>query len=583
MPIPLPRGWTIRILSLLVSLLVLYGCGTRAGAAGLAATGPAGTATEGVPTAAETLSLPASPASTPTVDPSPRPLRLWLPAYLPEQFLAALELPAGIERANSEALADARLEIPRAGALSPGETAPAAQSRWVYALAAPFPTPLDGVSAADLAKAWQGKSGGALGSANILVDDETELVMNAWLGPASPRRVRVVQTDALLDAAWEAAESGSPSAVFAILPFEAISPRWKVLRIDGQSPLENTFQAEEYPLAVRIELAAEAGALDGRADAISLLTNRDPQKLTVLALTGVTALSRHIGEVMEAKGVTYPARDIGALLAQADLTHISNEVSFYADCPKPGPDRADMRFCSHPRYIELLETVGADIIELTGNHNLDWGIAPYLHTLDLYAERGWQTYGGGRDTTEARRALLVEHNGNRLAFIGCSPAGPEKVWATADKPGSAPCDFPKMEAQIRELRDQGYLPVVTLQAVETDVYLPPPAQGAPVFRKLAAAGAVIVSGSQAHVPQTMTFVGESFVHYGLGNLFFDQMKPVEARQGFVDFHVFYAGRYLGVDLVTTLLEESARPRLMTASERESFLTEIFSLSDWSGK
>ncbi len=104
-----------------------------------------------------------------------------------------------------------------------------------------------------------------------------------------------------------------------------------------------------------------------------------------------------------------------------------------------------------------------------------------------------------------------------------------------------------------------------------------------MFRKLAAAGAVIVSGSQAHVPQTMTFVGESFVHYGLGNLFFDQMKPVEARQGFVDFHVFYAGRYLGVDLVTTLLEESARPRLMTASERESFLTEIFSLSDWSGK
>jgi poly-gamma-glutamate synthesis protein (capsule biosynthesis protein) len=104
----------------------------------------------------------------------------------------------------------------------------------------------------------------------------------------------------------------------------------------------------------------------------------------------------------------------------------------------------------------------------------------------------------------------------------------------------------------------------------------------PDFRRLAQAGAVIVSGSQSHVPQTMTFVGENFVHYGLGNLFFDQMDPIEERQEFIDQHSFYAGKYLGVTLRTALLEEYARPRPMTAAERSDFLQKIFAQCDWSG-
>jgi poly-gamma-glutamate synthesis protein (capsule biosynthesis protein) len=81
----------------------------------------------------------------------------------------------------------------------------------------------------------------------------------------------------------------------------------------------------------------------------------------------------------------------------------------------------------------------------------------------------------------------------------------------------------------------------------------------------------------------MTFVGSSFVHYGLGNLFFDQMQPPEARQQFIDRHVFYDGQYLGVELLTALLEDFSRPRPMQAAERKTFLEKLFALSDWSGK
>jgi poly-gamma-glutamate synthesis protein (capsule biosynthesis protein) len=82
----------------------------------------------------------------------------------------------------------------------------------------------------------------------------------------------------------------------------------------------------------------------------------------------------------------------------------------------------------------------------------------------------------------------------------------------------------------------------------------------------------------------MTFVennfSTAFVHYGLGNLFFDQMKPEISRQEFIDRHVFYDGQYLGVELLTALLEDYAQPRPMQPQERAAFLEKIFSLSQW---
>jgi poly-gamma-glutamate synthesis protein (capsule biosynthesis protein) len=99
---------------------------------------------------------------------------------------------------------------------------------------------------------------------------------------------------------------------------------------------------------------------------------------------------------------------------------------------------------------------------------------------------------------------------------------------------------------------------------------------------LSAHGAVIVSGSQAHLPQGMTFVGDHFVHYGLGNLFFDQMDipVVGTRREFLDRHVIYDGKYIQTELITAMLEDYARPRLMTEEERQLFLTDIFTASGW---
>jgi poly-gamma-glutamate synthesis protein (capsule biosynthesis protein) len=308
--------------------------------------------------------------------------------------------------------------------------------------------------------------------------------------------------------------------------------------------------------------------------------NFDPDKLTTLVMTGVTALVRATAYTMERQGITYPAKDIGDWLRAADITHISNEVPFAKDCPYPNPVQQGMRFCSDSRYIELLEYIGTDIIELTGDHFSDWGPEAMRYTLKLYDQRSWPYYGGGANLKEGRQASTLTHNGNQLAFIGCNAKGGGYAQAKENYPGAVSCDFSWMRSEISRLREEGYLTIATFQHFEYYTYAAQPNQIRDAH-KLTEVGAVIVSGSQAHHPQGFEFSNGGFVHHGLGNLFFDQYDiSTGARQGFIDRHVFYDGRHISTEILTIWFVDYARARPMTMAERESLLSAVFKASGW---
>jgi poly-gamma-glutamate synthesis protein (capsule biosynthesis protein) len=201
-------------------------------------------------------------------------------------------------------------------------------------------------------------------------------------------------------------------------------------------------------------------------------------------------------------------------------------------------------------------------------------------TLDLYGEHGWPYYGGGENLKSGRQPVILTHNGNRLAFIGCNAKGSGYAHASAANPGAVTCDFEFMQSQIEALRADGVLPIATFQHFEYYTYAAQPNQVQDA-RALAKAGAVIVSGSQAHQPQAFEFAHGAFIHHGLGNLFFDQLDVSTAtRQGFIDRHVFYAGRHISTELLTIWFVDYARPRPMTPAERQDLLTQVFQASGY---
>ena len=176
---------------------------------------------------------------------------------------------------------------------------------------------------------------------------------------------------------------------------------------------------------------------------------------------------------------------------------------------------------------------------------------------------------------------LFEVNGNKIAFLGCNRPdvdGP-KV-ASEGGSGAAPCDFDYFTARILELKEQGYLVIFTFQWYE-DYGPPPNPDQVRDFQRVADAGATIVSGSQAHQPQGMEFLNGSFIHYGLGNLFFDQYGLCTAcRHGLIDHHVFYDGRYISTELLLIQFVDYARSRPMTLEEANGLLEALFLASGW---
>ena len=451
-------------------------------------------------------------------------------------------------------------------------------SLWIYALVAPFPTILDGVSSGALRAVWSGSSSESFAKWPLWMTASTLSALSAAWGPPAVA-VQVSPGDQLLDAAW------SKMPGWAIIPFESIEPRWKVLTLDGQSPIRKDFDPTAYPLGFLFTLSSSV--LEPPLAKLPA-TNRDPSKMTTVIMSGTSALVREIAYQMEVEGINYPGRDIGNWLREADVTHVSNEVSFDPSCPPPNPNQ-NRFYCSDPKYIELFDAAGVDVVELTGNHELDNGTASMLFTLKLYQEHNMAYFGGGANLADARKPLLLDSHGNKIAFVGCNAGEPPEPLATNNLPGVNPCDWKQLTTQIRQLRQQGYLPIVTFQYKEGYSPMVMPWQALD-FRRAAEAGAVIVSGSQSHVPLEMEFYKGTFIHYGLGNLFFGQMgnqppgpglplQPAE-RFEFLDRHVFYDGRYINTELLTALLEDYARPRPMKPDERGALLGAYFGYSGW---
>ncbi|HSF82297.1 MAG TPA: CapA family protein [Anaerolineales bacterium] len=525
--------------------------------------------------------LSASPIPTlaaPEANPTPAPvspgvkLTIWVAENLPASLHQAVMIPPGFEDSAVPESADLRLEVGAGNVIS----------AWVYALVAPFPSVVQGVPSEALRLSWAGQPAGPFENRPLLVDQSTASVFTALWGEPAGGAIQVLPEGELLAYAWE------HQPAWALLPFEKLEPRWKVLEVDEQSPLRKDFDPASYPLTVPISLSGEAKLVElvkvlyGPASAARLAPpgNRAPEKLTTLALTGVTALVRATAYAMENQGITYPGRDVRDWLREADITHISNEVPFARNCPFPNPVQESMRFCSDPRYIELLEDIGTDVVELTGDHFQDWGAEAMLYTLELYHQRGWGYYGGGENLQTGRQALTLEHNGNKLAFLGCNGKGRAFAQAGPNNPGAVVCDFDWLEAEISRLRQAGYLPVVTFQHLEYYSYQAMPLQKRD-FIRAAQAGAAIVSGSQAHQPQAFEFLEGTLIHYGLGNMFFDQFGVSQAtRQAFIDRHVFYAGRHISTELLPILFVDYARPRPMTPAERQELLQAVFAASGW---
>ncbi len=529
------------------------------------------------------------PTKTPAPTSAPKPIAIYAQGSLPDVVRAHLDEMIKAQPAQFTLAGD-----PATSSLQVGYTAHAdvpVIGQWVFALVAPFPTAIDDVPWSAVQAVWHGQPivcDGCTFTGTLKLTDPTLQALKSILGDPAPNAIEVVPTDQLTQKLWDA------QPALAIVPFDQLNIRLKVLSLDGLTPLHRNLDLNTYPLIVNVGLAGSIESAQTVQKAFGqAITNRDESNMTIVAMTGVTAISRDFAAAMDANGVLYPDKLIKNYFTTSDIVHISNEVSFYPDCPKqPTPNRGI--FCSDPKYMDLLKDVGVKVIELTGNHLNDYGWEPFSYTLGIYDSLGIPYFGGGRTITEAQRLITLTDHGNTIGFVGCNPVGPTIDWVDGlsdGRPGSAPCASPylTMQDEIKQARAAGDVVIATLQYYEQPLgnYSIETAKvQADDFAILADAGANVVSGSQGHSVQGFGFKGDTFIHYGIGNLFFDQVRnvefnlPVSVQQNFIDRYVIYHNQVLSVELIATFRDSSQQTRPMTPPEKRDLLTQLFAVSNW---
>ncbi len=377
------------------------------------------------------------------------------------------------------------------------------------------------------------------------------------------------------------------------LTLKQLDPRFKILTTDKNyyfldSPDKNPFSIfinfNEKPKQIQAGPSKKMQITTHLFNYYNLVNTQSisSQNILTLNMTGVTALTRSLAIKIEStKQYDWPAQKIASFLKKADLTHTSNEVSFVPGCnPITG-----MRFCSSTKYVESLKKIGLDIIELTGNHNNDYGAQWNTYSIEkIYNPNKWDYFGGGLNATDAAKILYKDLKGTKLAFIGYNYYDTilnTGAIATDTHAGANSFSLTKLKSDIEKAKKQNAIVIVDFQFTECyaypanygiypQCYKPIPNQ-AETFRKAIDYGADIVIGTQAHQPQTYEIYKGKLIFYGLGNLFFDQWQWPGTRQGLILTHYFYNGKHIQTKITTTEYNRDLQPYITTGKTRESLL------------
>ena len=91
-----------------------------------------------------------------------------------------------------------------------------------------------------------------------------------------------------------------------------------------------------------------------------------------------------------------------------------------------------------PAVAPAMKQAGFSVVSFAGNHCLDWGNDAFFATIANLRKEGMDVVGVGANIAEARKPVIQQANGVRIAFLAYSTILPQAYWAEANRPGCAP-------------------------------------------------------------------------------------------------------------------------------------------------
>ncbi len=277
------------------------------------------------------------------------------------------------------------------------------------------------------------------------------------------------------------------------------------------------------------------------------MTTKD-NTVTLMAVGDIMlSENRGTGKAINRHGPEYPFLKIREYLQQADIlfgnleSPISNNGTPYQ---KQDPH---MTFRSNPISVRGLSYCGFGVLSLANNHTHDFGNDAFFNTLSILNENEIKYVGAGIDALTARRPVMIDSCGIKVAFIAYSCfLNPATRIAKKKQGGIAHFRIKDAIINIQNIRTKADVIIVSMHWGLDFLEYPIPFQ-MQYAREMIDNGAHLIIGHHPHCLQGVEKYKNGIIVYSLGDFIFDEpdqdtciLKCAISKQGIYDFEIIPA-------------------------------------------
>ncbi|MBU1012618.1 MAG: CapA family protein [Bacteroidetes bacterium] len=215
------------------------------------------------------------------------------------------------------------------------------------------------------------------------------------------------------------------------------------------------------------------------------------------------------------------------------ITNITNDQKFdIFICNLEAPFRSDnMRpqrravIYTEPELLESMRIANINVFTLANNHMNDFGSEGLLKTIDCCKQKGFLFVGAGSTLNEARKPLIIDLKGRKIAIMSYADTSPYvgSIAATENEPGVAPMELHLIREDISKVINKVDDIWVFLHWGKEYIGHPMPEQ-LMISRFLTECGATMIIGHHPHVLLGYEKLNNTEVYYSIGNFIFPDIE-----------------------------------------------------------
>lgn len=294
----------------------------------------------------------------------------------------------------------------------------------------------------------------------------------------------------------------------------------------------------------------------------------------VISFTGDLSYATYVDQRVKKYGINYLLDEVREIFRADDLTLINLETAI-TDKTAPANPKKEYNFRSTSKLAKELKHSSIDIVALSNNHVLDYGIEGFKDTLRLLDNEGVVRIGGGYNLKDAKELKIIEVKNKKIGFLNYSRVVPNVSWyALKNRPGilgGYDSQLKQVVKDVKSAKENVDILIVSMhwgKEPKEEVRKEEIKAG----RLLIDSGADMVIGHHPHILQGAEFYNGGAIFYSLGNFLFPNMGGLHDKSAILQMNISPEGKK-SFKMIPVAIKD-CRPVILNDIERQKEIERI---------